>query len=502
MRVSLRFDRKPSSRTQVRWNSAWNVFGQGFPLLLAVFFIPGLISGVGTDKFGALTIIWSFLTYFSVFDLGIGRSLTQLLAGAGERSKKDEASLIAMSTVLLGALGAVATVTLFWSAPFLTRRLLKLEEPLAGEMILSLKWLGLVMPLLLHSLALKGILEAKRRFDLANLVRIPLGIFTYGAPLLVLPFSRSLSTIVAVLLLGRVLAWVWNLWMVLRIMPHLKSVPAWNLQRLRQILRFGGWVTVSSVVVPVMGSMDRIFITSILSISAVAFYATPFELVSKLWIIAGAIGGTIFPEFAARFHRSPADARVLYMRGVKYLLGLLFPIILVITAYAREGLSLWLNPDFAATTAPVLQWLALSTLIGGVAQVPYFFLLGVGRPEIPALVHVVQLVLYTGLLYLMLKVDGVRGAAIAFTLRVLFDFLLQFFFSGRMLRLWPQGYRKILLPLLIASALLLGFQADIPEGPKAFLVVGLLLLHGYLLWTRVLEGHDKATIRRLAGRPA
>jgi O-antigen/teichoic acid export membrane protein len=500
--VALRFSLKPSSQTQVRWNSAWNVFGQGFPLLLAVFFIPQLISGVGMDKFGALTIIWSLLTYFSVFDLGIGRSLTQLLAGAGERSEKDEAGLILMSSVLLGILGLVATVTLFLSAPFLTLRLLKLEDPLAGEMILSLKWLGLAMPLLLHSLALKGILEARRRFDLVNLVRIPLGIFTYGVPLLVLAFSRSLSTIVAVLLLGRVIAWALNLWMVFHIMPHLKAIPEWSPRKLRQILRFGGWVTVSSIVVPVMGAMDRVFITSILSISAVVFYATPFELVSKLWIIAGAIGGTMFPEFASRFHRNPDDAKILYMRGVKYLLGLLFPVILVITAYAHEGLSLWLNPGIAATMGPVLQWLALSTLIGGVAQVPYFFLLGVGRPDIPALVHVVQLVLYTGLLYLLLKVDGVRGAAIAFTLRVLFDFLVQFFFSARMLRFRPQVYRKVLLPLLAASALVLGFHVAIPAWPKAVLVTTLLLLHGYLLWTRVLEGRDKSALRRLAGRPA
>jgi O-antigen/teichoic acid export membrane protein len=394
----------------------------------------------------------------------------------------------------------VAALLLFFGASFFAVRLLKLEGALAGEMVLSLKALAVALPVLLHSLALKGILEAKRRFDLANMVRIPLGIFTYGAPLLVLPFTRSLFVIVVVLLVGRVAAWAWNLWMVFHIMPHVKAFRAWNPARLREILTFGGWVTVSSVVLPITSSIDRIFITTYLSISVVAYYATPMELVSKLWIIAGAVGGTLFPEFASRFFHSRESAEALYRRGLKYLFAVLFPVILLLTAYAGEGLALWLSPEFAVAAAPVLQWLALGTLIGGLAQVPYFFLLGVGRPQIPALLHILELVLYAAALYLLTRWDGIRGAAIAFTLRVLFDFLAQFFFSARLLHFRPRAYRNILLPLFAILGILVCFQAAIPAVPKAVLVLALLAAHGYVLWTRILEAPDKAACKRLMGR--
>jgi O-antigen/teichoic acid export membrane protein len=56
-------------------------------MLVAVFCIPILIGGLGKDRFGVLTLAWAVIGYASLFDLGLGRALTQLVAkklGAGE----------------------------------------------------------------------------------------------------------------------------------------------------------------------------------------------------------------------------------------------------------------------------------------------------------------------------------------------------------------------------------------------------------------------------------
>ena len=58
-------------------NTAWNLLGSGAPLLVAVFAIPLLIKGMGTDCFGVLTLVWMGIGYFSVFDFGLGRALTK-----------------------------------------------------------------------------------------------------------------------------------------------------------------------------------------------------------------------------------------------------------------------------------------------------------------------------------------------------------------------------------------------------------------------------------------
>src|SRR5260221_9740565 len=68
-------------------NTVWNLIGNGAPLIVAVFSIPILIQGLGKDRFGVLALAWTLIGYASLFDLGLGRALTQLVAkklGAGE----------------------------------------------------------------------------------------------------------------------------------------------------------------------------------------------------------------------------------------------------------------------------------------------------------------------------------------------------------------------------------------------------------------------------------
>ena len=62
-------------------NTVWNLGGQVAPLVVAIFAIPPLIKGLGTDRFGVLTLAWVVIGYFSLFDLGLGRALTKLVAG-------------------------------------------------------------------------------------------------------------------------------------------------------------------------------------------------------------------------------------------------------------------------------------------------------------------------------------------------------------------------------------------------------------------------------------
>ena len=59
-------------------NTIWNLIGYGVPLVVALFAIPLLIKGLGTDRFGVLTLAWVFIGYLSLFDLGLGRALKRL----------------------------------------------------------------------------------------------------------------------------------------------------------------------------------------------------------------------------------------------------------------------------------------------------------------------------------------------------------------------------------------------------------------------------------------
>jgi len=57
-------------------NTLLNFIGQAVPLLVGVATIPFIVRGLGTERFGFLSLAWVVLGYFAIFDLGLGRATT------------------------------------------------------------------------------------------------------------------------------------------------------------------------------------------------------------------------------------------------------------------------------------------------------------------------------------------------------------------------------------------------------------------------------------------
>src|SRR6266571_7806317 len=205
-------------------NTVWNLLGSGAPLLVAVFSIPILIQGLGKERFGVLTLAWALIGYASLFDLGLGRALTQLVAmklGAGKHSEVP--TLVWTSLLLMLLLGLAGTLVAVLLSPWLVHRALNVPAALQRETLLSFYLLGLSIPVVISTAGLRGLLEAHQRFGLTNVVRISMGILTIAGPLMVLPFSRSLLPTIAVLVSARVSAWVATLLLCFHVVPALRA---------------------------------------------------------------------------------------------------------------------------------------------------------------------------------------------------------------------------------------------------------------------------------------
>lgn len=415
-------------------NAIWNLLGGGAPMLVAIACIPILIAGLGKDRFGILALAWVIIGYAGFFDLGVGRALTQFVAkklGAGE--DRDVPPLVWTSLALMLLLGIVGGAVVALISPWLVHRALHIPAALQRETLYSFYLLGLSLPIVITTAGLRGFLEAHQRFDLVNALRIPLSVFVFAGPLLVLPFSHSLFPVVAVLVAGRVVGWAAHLLLCLRVMPALRHQIAWHRPSVGPLLSFGGWLTVTNVVSPLMVALDRFLISALLSVAAVAYYATPFEVVTRLLLIPGAVVGVMFPAFSASFVQDRNRTAFLYGRSVKYVLLALFPMILLILVFAENGLKLWLGADFAQHSTRVLQWLAVGVFINGLALIPYSLLQGVGRPDLTAKLHLAELPAYLLVLWWLIHAYGIEGAAMAWTARVFVDAVVLFGLARRFL---------------------------------------------------------------------
>jgi O-antigen/teichoic acid export membrane protein len=416
-------------------NAVWNLLGNGAPMIVAVFCIPILIRRLGTDRFGVLALAWALIGYASLFDLGLGRALTQLVArklGAGE--DREVPSLAWTSLLLMLLLGFVGTASVLLISPWLAGRGLNVPAALQRETLQSFRLLGISIPFVITTAGLRGLLEAHQRFGLLNALRIPMGVFTFAGPLLVLPFSKSLVPVVATLVVGRIVAWTAHLLLCLRVLPELRRAIAWKRAALGPLLRFGGWMTVSNVVGPLMLYMERFVIGVLLSATAVAYYATPFEVVTKLFIISGAISAVMFPAFSLSAVQDFNRSLILYRRTMGYTFAVLLPLTLLLMLGARRGLALWLGSDFAANSSRVAQLLLIGTFALGMAALPFVLIQGLGRPDIPAKLNLVEIPFYAACLYWFIRNYGVTGAAAAWMLRSVVDALLLLFFAHQLAR--------------------------------------------------------------------
>ncbi len=403
-------------------NTYWNLLGHGVPILVAILAIPPVIRNLGTERFGVLAIGWVVMAYFSLFDLGLSRATVKFISEDVAHNKLLGASETAWNSLWahLG-LGFAGAGVFGLIAPWLVRNMFVISPELQRESLGAFYWLAASIPLIVMSGCLRGVLEGLHRFDLVNLVKIPAGSINYLIPLLVLLFANDLVVIVATIFVGRALTLIAYAYLVIRTFPSMNWACGMKWEALRRLFSFGLPVTVSSLVMPVLLFADRFFIAGIFSVEAVTYYVVPYELVTKMWIFSASLMGAMFPVLSALSISRVSELKVLGRRAFVFLLIFVTPVVGVAIALGRELLGLWVGPEFAAQSGTVLKWLALGVFINILAQVPYTIVQCVGRPDIVAGLHLIQLPIYLLLVWYLGNMLGTVGVAMAWALRALLD---------------------------------------------------------------------------------
>lgn len=477
-------------------NVVWNLLGTGVPLLVAIVAIPILIESLGTARFGVLTLAWMVVGYFSLFDLGLGRALTKLVAEKlGKRQVDEIPSLIWTAMSLMAALGVMGAIVVAALSPWLVGSVLNIPTVLQPETLSAFYLLAASIPIVISTTGLRGIIEAHQRFGLVNAVRIPLGIFTFLGPVAVLPFSNSLIPVVAVLVGARLVSWCAYAVLCLQVEPALRHSVSIHRAMIRPLISFGGWMTVTNIVGPLMVYMDRFLIGAVVTMTAVAYYATPYEVVTKLWIIPGALMGVLFPAFATALVQDRARATRLFDRAVSYIFLSLFPVVLIIVSFAHEGLTLWLGNEFADNSTLVMQLLAVGVFINSLAYVPSGLVQGAGRPDLTAKLHLLELPFYLLVLWWLVSVYGIVGAGIAWVARVAVDTIILFIIAQRLL---PSVSMLTLRPVLMTGIALfvLALGAVIPGlTMKGLFLLLVLPIFAAITWFVILATDERNIIR-------
>jgi len=272
------------------------------------------------------------------------------------------------------------------------------------------------------------------------------------------------------------------------------------------LLQVGGWMTVSNVVSPLMTYVDRFIIGAWLPVTAVAYYGTPYEAVTKLLVFPTAVVAVLFPAFSHIAVNDRSRLSQLLHDGIRTIVVCVFPATFILAALPGEVLSLWLHgpssADVALHGAPVLRLLSIGVFFNSVGYVPFVALQGAGRPDITGKLNLAELPFYAAALWLFARSWdlGITGIAIAWTLRVGADAALMYFAARRVAK---ASNVRAMSPMVLATMAAAYASCFIIGSTLGRLILVAVVILGYLpvVWRFLIQPNEKAAIKALLRRP-
>jgi O-antigen/teichoic acid export membrane protein len=490
-------------------HTAWNLAAVAMPFAVGVATIPVLTRELGAARFGIIGIAWAVLEYLAVFDAGLGRATVHFVARQLHGAGGVPGRVVALSLVGQTALGALAGGLLAVLAPWLATSLLNVPAALQDETRRALLVLGACVPLTLLGLALRGLLEAAERFDLAAAIRIPSSTAMFVVPAIAAAAGASVPQILLALLFVRLAACVATWLLVQRYVPQIRWSVKGSLGQLRSLAAFGGWVAVSNLLSPVFLLLDRVVLGALVGVAAVGFYTAPYEAVARLLVLPAALVGALFPRISAAAAASGAAATgslpALYLSTTRLLATVMLGVATAGLVLAPDLLALWLGAEFATHATVAMRLLLVGVLANAVSHVPFAFVQALGRPDLTARFHLAELVVHVPLTLVLVQRWSIAGAAAAWTVRALLDALLVSVAAHRLLgvrgrAVFQDRWPRLIVALAGLAAALVGLQAATgADGVGAAVRLGGVALVGavfaVIAWMALLLPADRAALR-------
>lgn len=402
-------------------DSAWHLSSNLLPFLASIIFIPLILETYGKSNFTFISISWTVIVFFVLFDAGIGRALTFYLSHDRKTSAdyaKDQV-IIWTAIVTVASLG-VAIIIVLMAMDNLFFKILNLNDPIFTDVAIYL-----ITSLLFVTLSTlqKGILEAKQKFKASSIMRSIDGVMLFCFPYLFSFIEPSLIFAFLSLLTSRILIFFLYILILLRYrLIDFKHI-ALSKDALKSILGYGSWVSASSFIQPAVNLIERLIALRLINSAAYAFYLAPFEIISRFSSIATSISVVLFPSLIRI--KTLSQRRKLIDVGFAFIYMLLMPPAFIMSAYTSEVLTFWLGNEFAINAHQPTLVIASGIMIASLAYLPYIITQSKGRADLTAKLHLIEVIPVLTVIWLMTNQYGLMGLAYAWLLRMGLDFILQ-----------------------------------------------------------------------------
>jgi O-antigen/teichoic acid export membrane protein len=408
-------------------NALSNLAGSVLPMIVAFIVVPIYLRYIGIERYGVLAIIWVLLGYFTFFDFGFGRAVTQRMAKLSAANDYEISTLLWTALISTFVLGLVGSFVLWGFADYILIHLITMSESSRSEASSAVTWLLLALPLLLPASVLQGAMQARLRFTELNIIQVLGTTLSQLLPLAIAANGHiELTFLVPAALAARLLTISLLFHQCRRHVP-LFAKPVFDYSYLKPLLNYGGWISVMSLLAPLLVTVDRLVIAMLTGAKSVTYYTIPYDLVSRAMVISSSLSNAIFPRLASV---DDQQARDIASSATLVLVAIMTPAVIVGLIVVHPFITIWLGRDFAIASEGVAELILVGVWFNALVIPHHARLLTADNPKTVVLVYLIEIPVYFMLLWFGVAYWGVLGAAAAWSLRVLLDTAILLYISG------------------------------------------------------------------------
>ncbi|MFT4113459.1 flippase [Silvibacterium sp.] len=417
-------------------NTLYNLLGAITPMFVGMVTVPLYLKTVGDARYGVLGLVWLFLGYFGLFDPGISRAASYHIARLHKPEQAKERESVFWTALLVNiGFGLAGGIAVYLAARPLFMSTFKMPESMRGEVMASLPWLAASVPVAIVTGVIGGALQARERFGSYNIVGVFNAIFTQAVPLAVAKLhGPDLTWLIPAVLLTRMIGVIPNCVTLLKAMPLFQG-GGYDSKLVKTLFSYGGWITLTNLLNPILSSADRMLIGSVLNVQAVTYYQVPFNLVSRASVIPGSLQNSLFPKLSQT--QTEEESNALAYNALAALTAVMTPLCIIGIAAMPIFMRLWIGHERAEHTWTIGVILLIGVWLNSLSYIPYGQLQAMEKPGVVAKFHAIELVPFLGVLWVGLHYYGLIGAAWAWTLRMAIDSIL-LFAVGSKIKGWPR----------------------------------------------------------------
>jgi O-antigen/teichoic acid export membrane protein len=482
----------------------WGLGGQAATLLTSFVATPFIIRLLGTEYYGLLTLMNLLISYFAFSDFGVGIASTKYATEAHSQGDDKGESAVVWTSILVIVVPVICiSGFLFAGAGFLVEKVFHIPTQLAGEARLGIQ----LIPIIIGAYAVSGVLNTPQlvrlRYDLNAAITMGSNAVQTCIVLCAILMGGKILSAVLVMASVSIMTALLHLIISSNLFPHMLS-PGIDRKLIRPLLKFGLGIVSMALIGLVIVYGEKLLLVRLGSIRLLAYYNVAFTLAGLLTLMTTATCQPLFPTFVYLWSGGERQRlNRLYNGMMRAILFVSVPAAVFICACAGDFLRVWAGPEFGQESAYATYILVVGCVVNSLSLVPRNLLTAMGAVNLIARYQSAQMIPYFLLAFVLIGKFGVPGAAAAWSLRIIVEFLL---FSRRVHKIAgmsflpsPEHTGKYLLCVMVVllPVLTMPFHT-LPSVVHYAFVVICIAIYAVLAFDVLLNPSEQAWVREQA----